>query len=114
MSRKDVLLKRTNIKKVTHEHFSSIKLTEVWKSLNIVNYPIQLEPNNMTMNESSRVLRPTSVRLWNQDARSNAAKESFSRNAAKLWNAAPENIKNAKSLNMAKKEIKNHCKRLPI
>ena len=43
-----------------------------------------------------------------------ASKESFSRNAAKLWNSAPQNITAAKSLSAAKREIKKHCKMLPI
>ena len=93
---------------------ASIKLIEVWKSLNISKYPVHLEPNKSTNDENSRVLRPTSVRAWNQDANTTAARESFSRNAAKIWNAAPENINNAKSINIAKKEIKKYCKSLPV
>ena len=93
---------------------ASIKLTEVWKSINLNDYPIQLELNETRKPESDRVLRTSSCRRWNQDAKSKAEKESFSRNAAKLWNAAPNEIKNAKTLNAAKKVIKIHCKSLPL
>ena len=64
----------------------SIKLCEVWKSGNIVNYPVQLEPNNSGPIYTERNVRPTTSRKWNQDANSTAAKECFSRNAAKIWN----------------------------
>ena len=93
---------------------ASIKLTETWKSSNILNYPIKLEPNVTDKPESDRIVRMSTSRLWNQDARTRAEKESFSRNSAKIWNAAPMTIKNAKSLAIAKKEIKKHCRSLPI
>ena len=86
------LLEKTGLLSV-NQTAASIKLAEVLKGLNVKNYPIHLEPNNPTLNENQRILRPTAVREWNQDARSTAAKESFSRNAAKLWNSAPKNIK---------------------
>ena len=54
------------------------------------------------------------IRKWNQDAKSTAAKESFSRNAAKLWNLALLAIKTAKSLSLAKKEVNKYCRTLPI
>ena len=93
---------------------ANIKLTETWKSINLPNYPIQLEPNVIDRPETDRIVRMSTNRMWNQDARSRAEKESFSRNAAKLWNAAPLSIKNAKTLRIAKNEIKLHCKSLPI
>ena len=107
------LLEKTGFLSV-NQTAASIKLTEVWKGLNIVNYPIHLESNNSEMNESLRVLRPSTVRNWNQDARSRAAEESFSRNAAKLWNSAPQIIKDSKSIYSAKIEIKKYCKTWPI
>ena len=50
----------------------------------------------------------------NQDAKSTAEKESFSRNSAKIWNNAPDSIKTAMTLRGAKSEIKKHCKYLPV
>ena len=101
-----VLLSKTGLLSV-NQLAASIKLCEVWKSENVENYPVKLEPNNpgQTMNE--RTLRPSTIRKWNQDAKSTAAKESFSRNAAKLWNLAPLAIKSAKSLSLAKKKLIN-------
>ena len=68
---------------------ASVKILEAWKSLNINNYPIILEPNIKCSSNGDRQVRPSTSRLWNQDARTNAARESFSRNTAKIWNAAP-------------------------
>ena len=62
-----VLLEKSGLLSV-NQTAASIKLTEVWKGINIMNYPIQLEPNNPEQSENPRVLRPTSVRMWNQDA----------------------------------------------
>ena len=77
---------------------------EVWKSLNVENYPIKLEPNNRVINNLERTLRPTSTRIWNQDARTVAERESFSRNAAKLWNNLPNELKNITKLSKAKNQ----------
>ena len=107
------LLKETGLLSV-NQTAASIKLCEVWKSENIPNYPVQLEPNNASPAYTERSVRPSTTRKWNQDTKSTAAKESFSRNAAKLWNSAPETVKTAKNLSFAKKEIKGHCKMLPI
>ena len=57
---------------------ASIKLAEAWKSINVEGNPIHLEPNKTAPGEIVRNLRPASSRLWNQDARTTAAKESFS------------------------------------
>ena len=93
---------------------ASIKLCEVWKSENIGDYPVRLEPNNINTNLSERSMRPSTNRKWNQDAKNSVTKESFSRNAAKIWNAAPIIVKMAKSLSAAKNEIKKYCKSLPL
>ena len=93
---------------------ASFKLCEVWKSENITDYPVHLEPNNQGLGHSDRSVRPTTSRKFNQDAKSTAAKESFSRNATKLWNSAPQCIKTPKSLSAAKKEIIKYCSTLPI
>ncbi len=42
------------------------------------------------------------------------AKKSFTIDAAKVWNKASQKIRTAKSLAMAKKAIRAHCKCLPI
>ena len=107
------LLEKTGFLSV-NQLAASIKLAEAWKAINVEGYPIQLEPNKKLLVEMVRNLRPTSSRLWNQDAKMTAAKESFSRNAAKLWNIAPQSKSNAINIKSAKKEISKHCKTMPI
>ena len=59
--------------------------------------------------ENDRVIRNSSIKVWKDEAKSVAAKLSFSRDSARLWNMASDSIKNAPTLNIAKKEIKNFC-----
>ena len=92
----------------------SIKMLEAWKSENLNNYPVQLEPNSTGQSVSDRAVRPSTSRKWNQDTKFFAAKECFSRNTAKIWNSAPSNIRTSKNINSAKNEIKKYCKTLPI
>ena len=63
-----------------------------------------------TLNEERRAVRTSARKLWNDEAHSKAAKISFSRDIAKLWNSVPDSIKNVLKLNSAKNEIKKHCK----
>ena len=93
---------------------ANIKILEVWKSLNVKDYLIGLEPNKRGIGNSERYLRPASTRLWNQDAKTVAVRESFSKNAAKIWNNLPSEIKSIKYLYSVKMAIKMHCKTLPI
>ena len=86
-----------------------IKLTEAWKSINIKNYPFKMEANNMLPNQTDRILRPGSIKLWNDNAKTKMGTESFSIDTAKLWNNCPVEIKTAKSLGIAKKSIKHYC-----
>ena len=89
---------------------AEIKLTESWKSVHIDGYPFQLEPNNPSRDTQGRSIRATTEKKWKDTAKSKAGEMSCSRDAAKLWNNAPLTIKSAKTLSLAKKEIKAYCK----
>ena len=91
---------------------TNTKLVESWKAVNTENYPIQLENNQMQRNTNGREVRESTVKLWKDDTRLTAAKESFIRDAAKLWNNAPLAVKSAKTLHSAKNEILKFCKTL--
>ena len=93
---------------------AQIKLTEAWKCNNIEQYPLKLEPNNPNRPDTDRVIRTSSIKLWKDDAKTVAAKLSFSSDTARLWNMAPEAIKQAPTLNTAKSEIKKYCSTLVI
>ena len=70
-------------------------------------YPVTLEKNHDNLIPHGRILRPHITREWNEDGRTIAAKESFSRNIAKLWNQAPTNIKVANTLPIVKILVNN-------
>ena len=93
---------------------AQIKLIEAWKCLNIEQYPLKLEPNNPNKLATDRVIRASSIKIWKDEARTGAAKMSFSRDCARLWNMAPESIKQAPTLGFAKSEIKKFCKSLEL
>ena len=63
---------------------------------------------------NEKIVRPHTNRKWKEDGKSNTARDSFTRSAAKLWNQAPASIKEANSLTLAKKHIKVYCENLPI
>ena len=93
---------------------TSIKLVECWKSINQENYRIKLEENNINSVSTEQSVSPSTHRKWNEDARTTAASESFSRNGAKLWNVAPDAIKSARKIAEAKRLINAFCNSLPF
>ena len=107
------LLKNTNMLSV-NQLAASIKLTEAWKSCNIMHYPIQLEKNHENLIPNDRIVRPHINRVWKEDGKTTIARDSFTRSAAKIWNQAPIAVKDAKTVIMAKKQIKAYCATLPI
>ena len=69
-----------------------------------------MEANNLYQNVSERILRPSSLKIWKDSAKSKSGTNSFSIDTAKIWNNCPEVIKQARSVGIAKSEIKKHCK----
>ena len=93
---------------------AQIKLIEGWKCTNIEQYLLKLELNNPNKAVTDRVIRTSSIKIWKDEAKTAAAKMSFSRDCARLWNVAPDSIKQASTLGRAKSEIKNFCKLLEL
>ena len=103
------LLEKHNIPSVNQLN-GEIKLLEACKSVNISDYPFKMEANNLNKNVSDRILRPSSLKIWKDSAKSKSGTNSFSIDTAKIWNNCPEVIKQARSVGIAKSEIKKHCK----
>ena len=93
---------------------AKIKLEEVWKSINKEGYPIKLEPYKLDQCEQKYDLRPKSNRTFNDSFRLKKSEHSFNIDAARLWNAAPIDIRTATTLNIAKKLINSFCQSLPV
>ena len=73
-----------------------------------------MEENITNKNCTDRVLRPTSIKMWKDNAKTKTATNSFSIDTAKIWNNCPEVIKQAKSIGIAKSEIKKYSETLEI
>ena len=87
----------------TNQLAGQIKLLEAWKSINIDNYPFKMELNNVNQVHTDRHLRPSSNKLWKDNAETKSGRNSFSIDTAKLWNNCPNVIKTASSIGIAKK-----------
>ena len=93
---------------------AKIKLLEVWKMVNKEGSPLHLEPYNVTSKENRQGLRLKLNRVFNDNCRLKNSELSFHIDAARVWNTASSQIRNAKSLYVAKKEVGKFCKSLPI
>ena len=91
---------------------AQIKLSEVWKSLNYVNYPTKWE-QKMTK-EDERKTRATEAKIVPETAKTTRSQATFDNDAKKVWNKAPAPIKDSKSLSAVKKLIRSYVKTLPI
>ena len=91
---------------------AQIKLTEAWKAVNEPKYPLKMRREERE-GEHSRTVRTNTRRELEEGGKSRALRECFSREAGKIWNRAPADIKEAKTLRGAKKAIRKFCKSLP-
>ena len=107
------MLKKFDILSV-NQLAASIKLKEVWKSQNVEDYPLLLDPYNQTSTTLNLDLRPRPSRILNDSARLQIAKYSFNVDSARLWNLAPREVTSAPTLGAAKKAILIHVKTLPV
>ena len=91
-----------------------VKLTETWKSVWDPIYPVRLDGNRKEGGENNRILRPESTRQLKDYARTKIGENSFCISAAKLWNKTPLEIREAPTLNQAKKMIREYSRTMPI
>ena len=95
---------------------AQIKLTEVWKAKNQVDYAISLEPYRPAQPGLTPVhsLRPKTNRVYDDSSRLVISKQSFHIDAAGLWNRAPASVTRTTTLGTAKSAILKYVKSLPI
>ena len=106
-----VIFKETNLLSVNQIN-AQIKLTEVWKSQNISSYPIQWPTRK---DEIFRMgLKSSNKPELSIKGKSCIQSQTFINDAAKIWNNAPSDIKECKSIYAAKKQIKIYIQSLPI
>ena len=91
---------------------AQIKITEVWKSQNLTNNPVN--SNKAIITASKIGLRSGATGKLNEVSGSDNLKACYINDGAKAWNKTPSIIKNCKSLFSAKIEIKKFVKTLPV
>ena len=91
---------------------AQIKITGVWKSQNLTNYPVNF--NKAIINTSKIGLRLGATGKLNEVSGSDNLKACYINDGAKAWNKTPSIIKNCKSLFSAKIEIKKFVMTLPV
>ena len=91
---------------------AQIKLTEVWKSLNIPDYPTQWKKREDGLKKAG--LKSTNKPDLIVTGKSSLQDSTFINDAARVWNSAPQAIKNCKSTSTVKKQIKIFVRSLPV
>ena len=98
-----------------NQTIAQIKLTEAWKANKDDNYPIKLRwtRENAEGTEQQNTSQ-TTQHTQREGGKTTQAEQSFARDTGKVWNQAPKEIKESKTLGAAKNLIKIYCKMLPI
>jgi hypothetical protein len=91
---------------------AQIKLSEVWKAINIKGFPIKVKKQMTT--QDARITRGVTFGKLIEEGSSKLTINSFVGDAIRLWNNAPEEIKKTKSIYSAKLEINKFVMTLPI
>ena len=92
---------------------AQIKLTEIWKAINLSGTPLNISvPTNDPNARGSR--STTNGRLQICKGKSTLSQSSFLNDGKRVWNAAPETIGKCSTLQSAKAEIKKYVKTLPL
>ena len=96
LNRKKFNLKQVTIAivKTSIKKNAQIKLTEMWKSQMVENYPIKIDI--LEVNEGQRQTRSVSREDLVTNGHSQTNQSAFINDAAKIWNLAPLDIKKAK------------------
>ena len=91
---------------------AQVKLMEIWKAKNVDNYLLKIKQQESTSETvTTRAAargRPCEI------GRSKQTQNSCISDAIRIWNIAPDIVKNCKSLYSAKVETKKYVKTLPI
>ena len=106
-----LIFKETNLLSVNQLN-AQIKLTEVWKSQNVDSYPIQWTKREEVIKRS--VLKSSNKPDLVINGTSLIQSNSFINDAARVWNTAPQAIKECKSIGTVKKLIRKYTVNLPI
>ena len=94
------LLSKYNMLSVNQRN-AQVKLSEMWKSTHIINYPIKTD--SLQRNNDMRCTKAVSNGVLVESKTSNLSQKTFLNDAIHIWNLAPLEIKACESLFSAKK-----------
>ena len=105
------LLTKTNMMSVNQIN-GQIKIQEIWKSLNVPNYPIQI--NKQSPNANGPATRADTKGRLIETGNSCLSSRTCINDAVKIWNQLPSSITECKSFYQIKKQAKIFAKTLPF
>ena len=91
---------------------AQIKLLEMWKSLNVEKYPTSIKKQG-TVHEGA-ITRADKLNRPCEVGKSALTQKTCISDAIRLWNLAPDVIKQSMTVSKVKKEIKSFVKTLPV
>ena len=105
------LLQKYNLLSVNQMN-AQIKLQQVWKAMNVDNYPLQITQQSVPgRGVSTRAaIRGKPMEVGN----TNVTQNTSTSDTIRIWNKSPSSVTGAKSLTLVKKAIKEFVKCLPI
>ena len=105
------LLAKTNMMSVNQMN-GQIKIQEIWKSLNVPNYPIQI--NKQSPHANGPATRADIKGRLIETGNSCLSKKTCMNDAIKIWNQLRSSITDCKSFYQIKKQAKLFAKTLPL
>ena len=91
---------------------AQIKLLEIWKSLNIADYPLKIQKQvpNQTRPSTRAETNERPIEIGKKEL----TRRTCISDAVRVWNQAPGSIKSCVTVYQAQKEIKSFVRSLPI
>ena len=105
------LLTKTNSLSVNQMN-AQIKIQEIWKSIHLIDYPIQL-PRQLVQEAGPSTRNCTKGRLI-ESGFSSLSQKTCINDAVRLWNSLPDSVTLCESLSQVKKQAKLFAKTLPV
>ena len=105
------LLEQTNTLSVNQMN-CQIKIQEVWKALNVTDYPIEV--TKQTANESGPTTRATTVVRLIENGLSCLSQKTCINDAVRIWNKLPTTVTECATFGQIKKQAKTFAKTLPV
>ena len=91
---------------------AQVKLLEVWKALNLPDYPLKIKQQSVAetgiSTRASHMGKPINI------GKSTITKNSSISDSIRIWNLSPSSITESKTIYQAKNAIKTYVRSLPL